>query len=292
MPIVRSVAGLRRHVDGWRGAGQRVALVPTMGALHGGHLALMALARRRADRVVASLFVNPRQFGPGDGLARYPRDEAGDARLLRRAGVDVLYAPGEEAVYPPGFATAVTVGGPGCGLEAEHRPGFFTGVATVVTKLLLQARPDVAVFGEKDYQQLAVARRLVADLDLAVAIAAAPTAREADGLAMASRNAWLDEEGRRRAPALYRTLRATAARLAAGAPVAVVLAEGRTMLRAAFDRVDYLEWRDAATLAAPPPPGREGRLLAAVRLGKVRLLDNVAASAPIGPDGGPGGGQP
>ncbi len=280
--IVRSAAELRRSVAAWRAAGERVALVPTMGALHGGHLSLMALARRRADRSVASLFVNPRQFGPGEDAARYPRDEAGDARLLREAGVDLLYAPGAGAIYPPGFATLVSVAGPARGLEADHRPGFFDGVATVVAKLLAQALPDEAIFGEKDYQQLLVVRRLALDLDLPTRIVAAPTAREADGLAMSSRNAWLDADGRRRAPALYRALETAAAALAAGAPPAATLAAGLAALRAAFDRVDYLEWRDAATLAPLAAAERPGRLLAAVRLGPVRLIDNLAV----------GGGRP
>lgn len=278
MRIARTAAELRRSVAAWRAAGERVALVPTMGALHGGHLSLMALARRRADRSVASLFVNPRQFGPGEDMARYPRDEAGDARLLREAGVDLLYAPGAEAIYPPGFATLVSVAGPACGLEACHRPRFFDGVATVVARLLLQALPDEAIFGEKDYQQLLVVRRLALDLDLPTRIAAAPTVREADGLAMSSRNAWLDADGRRRAPALYRALETAAAALAAGTAPADALAAGRAALRAAFDRVDYLEWRDAATLAPLAAAERPGRLLAAVRLGPVRLIDNVAVA--------------
>lgn len=276
MRTVRTAADLAPTLDAWRADGETIALAPTMGALHGGHLALVSLARRRADRVVASLFVNPRQFGPDEDFARYPRDEARDAALLREAGVDLLYVPDADAMFPEGFATTVSLSGPALGLEADHRPGFFDGVATVVAKLLARTGADEAVFGEKDYQQLVVVRRLVADLDLRARIVACPTARESDGLAMSSRNAYLDADRRARAPALYAALRATAAALLDGAPVGEALREGREALRRAFDRLDYLELRDAATLAPLDGTGRTGRLLAAARLGATRLIDNVA----------------
>ncbi len=276
MRTVRTVADLRRTLDAWRAEGDAIALAPTMGALHGGHLALVSLARGRADRVVASLFVNPRQFGPSEDFARYPRDEARDAALFRDAGADLLYAPDAEAMYPDGFATTVSLAGPALGLEADRRPGFFEGVATAVVKLLTRTGADEAVFGEKDYQQLVVVRRLVSDLDLKTRIVACPTVREADGLALSSRNAYLDAAERVRAPALHATLRATAAALRDGAPAGEALRGGRNVLEDAFDRLDYLELRDAATLAPMDGLDRTGRLLAAVRLGATRLIDNVA----------------
>lgn len=277
MEVVRTVAALRERVDGWRAAGARVALVPTMGALHAAHDALVAAARGLAGRTAATIFVNPRQFADGEDLASYPRDEAADLRRLEAAGADLAFAPAAEEMYPEGFATSVVPAGPAEGLCGAERPGHFTGVATVVLKLLLQARPDAALFGEKDYQQLVVVRRMARDLDLPVEIAAVPTVREPDGLACSSRNAYLDPAQRRAAPALHRALAGAAAAVEAGAaPRKAAAAARRAVLGAGFDRVDYVELRDAGTLApVPARAGRPARLLGAARLGRTRLIDNV-----------------
>jgi pantoate--beta-alanine ligase len=246
-----------------------------MGALHAGHLSLVTRGRSLADRVVATIFVNPTQFAVGEDLSNYPRREARDFDMLREAGVPLVFAPPVEEIYPTGFATTVTVARVSEGLCGAHRPSHFAGVATVVTKLLLQALPDVAIFGEKDYQQLQVIRRLARDLDIPVRIEGAPTVREPDGLALSSRNVYLDERERRIAPELYSILSETAARIDAR-DAAAALADGLAALkRAGFDPVEYLEWRDADTLAPDPAPGRPGRLLAAAWLGKTRLIDNV-----------------
>jgi pantoate--beta-alanine ligase len=275
--VARTVADLRAAIAGWRAAGDSVALVPTMGALHDGHLSLVARGHTSADRVIATIFVNPTQFAAGEDLASYPRREARDFALLGEAGVPLVFAPSVEEMYPEGFATTVTVAGVSEGLCGDHRPGHFAGVATIVAKLLLQALPDVAIFGEKDYQQLQVIRRLTRDLDIPVRIDGAPTIRESDGLAMSSRNAYLDADQRRAAPAIHRTLSTTATRIKAREPAPAVLADGIAALKAAgFGPIDYLEWRDAETLAANPSPGRPTRLLAAAWLGKTRLIDNVA----------------
>lgn len=275
---LRTVADLRRLVRAWRAEGLRIGLVPTMGALHAGHLSLVETAKGRADRVVASIFVNPTQFGAGEDLAAYPRDENGDVAKLAAAGCDAVYLPTPAAMYPDGFATTVTVARIAEGLCGTFRPTHFAGVATVVTKLLTQAQPDVAVFGEKDYQQLAVIRRLVRDLDLPVEVLGGATMREADGLAMSSRNAYLNTEERRIAPALYRELSRAAARLNGGEGTMTVLREGiQALQEAGFVEVQYLELRDAATLAPlQDMQAAEGRLLAAAMLGKTRLIDNVA----------------
>ena len=277
LPTVRTVADLRAQVRAWRQDGLRVGFVPTMGALHRGHLSLIETALGRADRVVASVFVNPSQFGPNEDFSAYPRQEGTDAGLLAGAGAHLLFAPTVAEMYPPGFATTVTVTGVSAGLCGEVRPGHFAGVATVVTKLLLQALPDVAVFGEKDYQQLQVIRRLVRDLDIPVAVIGAPTVREADGLALSSRNAYLSPEQRAIAPAMFRVLTALAERLRncdeAAAPL---LAAGCEDLRyAGFASVDYLELRDTETLAPLTHADRPARLLVAARLGKARLIDNI-----------------
>ncbi len=276
MRTVRTVSDLRQTLQAWRADGDSVALVPTMGALHDGHLALIRIAQSQARRTVVSLFVNPRQFGAGEDLARYPRDEARDATLMREAGANLLYAPEPEAMYPAGFATTVAMEGPAQGMEADTRPGFFAGVCTVVAKLLLQAGADCAVFGEKDYQQLIVVRRLVADLDIETRIVAAPTVRETDGLARSSRNAYLDPGERARAPRLHAVLQEAAAALAAGAPPASTLDDARRALGDHFDALHYLEWRDGETLERATLLDRPGRLLAAVQLGTTRLIDNVA----------------
>jgi pantoate--beta-alanine ligase len=278
LPVARNTADLRAAVGAWRVAGERVALVPTMGALHEGHLSLIRLARERADRVVASLFINPKQFSPSEDLDRYPRQESKDAELLAGAGCALLFAPDVEAMYPDGFATAIEVGGPSQGLETAFRPLMFGGVATVVGKLLIQAQADVAVFGEKDYQQLLVIRRLVRDLDLPVEIVAGATVREKDGLAMSSRNAYLAPEQRWIAGRLNGVLLKAARRAADGDAVAEIEKDAHDEIAGAgFDRVDYVAVRRAEDLGefigvvdAP------ARVLAAARIGATRLIDNVA----------------
>ena len=281
MQIIRSLAGLRDGVRNWRAGGESVALVPTMGALHAGHLALVAEARRRADRVVVSIFVNPAQFGAGEDLDAYPRREASDAALLKEGGADLLWAPDVATMYPAGFATNITVRG----VSAHHcgaaRPGHFDGVATVVTKLLNQVAPDIALFGEKDWQQLAVIRRLVADLDIPVAIAGVPTEREEDGLARSSRNAYLDAEQRVAARALPRALGEAAAAILRGDAVPAALATAGQRLRdAGFAAIDYVTLCDAETLVPIDAlAGRPARLLAAARLGSTRLIDNLDVTA-------------
>lgn len=276
MRIVRETAGLRSAVAAWRGAGERVALVPTMGALHAGHLALIETGRRHADRVVASIFVNPKQFGANEDLGRYPRQEAADAAMLADAGCDLLWAPSAELMYPAGFATTVAVSGVSDRWDGVARPDHFSGVATVVTKLLNQVAPDVALFGEKDWQQLQVIRRLVADLDLPVAIVGVATRRDADGLALSSRNAYLSPDERARAVALPRALTAAAQAIGGGEPATAALARAAAALAAAGFATDYLALVDAETLAPDPAPDRPRRLLAAARLGTTRLIDNVA----------------
>jgi len=277
LPTVRTVSDLRAVVGGWQRAGERVALVPTMGALHRGHLALVERGRALCPRVVASLFVNPTQFGPNEDFSRYPRDEAADAGLLAGAGCDLLYAPSVAEIYPPGFAVTVTPGPIAERQCGPFRPGHFAGVATVVSKLLLQSRADVALFGEKDFQQLQVIRRVARDLDIPVAIEGVPTVRDSDGLALSSRNVYLTAEQRALAPTLYRTLQEMARRLEAGEAVAAVSADGLAALRrAGFTEIDYLDIADAETLAPLTRLDRPGRVLSAVWLGKTRLIDNIA----------------
>ena len=275
--IVRTVADLRQQVAAWRAEGLTVALVPTMGALHEGHLSLMRQGAEMCDRVVATIFVNPTQFAPAEDLDSYPRREAQDAAALQAAGVPLLFAPDVQEMYPDGFSTTVTVAEVSEGLCGARRPGHFAGVATVVAKLLLQALPDVAIFGEKDYQQLQVIRRMARDLDIPVRIEGGPTVREADGLALSSRNAYLTAEERALAPALHRVLVEVAARIRHGAPPVQALADAMVVLESeGFGPVEYVELRDAETLAPDPAPGRPGRLLAAAWLGKTRLIDNIA----------------
>ena len=279
LKTVRTVAELRAQVAAWKASGDRVGFVPTMGALHDGHLSLVRLARTRAQRVVASVFVNPTQFGPNEDFDAYPRDEARDAELLAGAGCDLLFAPTVAEMYPEGFATTVTVAGVSEPLDGEARPGHFAGVATVVSKLLNQAQPDVAVFGEKDYQQLQVIRRLVRDMDMPVEIVGAPTARAENGLALSSRNAYLSEAERDVAGQLNVILKAAIAELNAGGRVDAAEARAVEALRAAgFGRIDYVEVRDAADLSrlGPGPVDRPARILAAALLGRTRLIDNMA----------------
>jgi pantoate--beta-alanine ligase len=273
MQVIRELAGLRRAVSHLRGEGRRLALVPTMGALHGGHLALVAAARRAAEAVAVSIFVNPLQFGASEDLARYPRDEAGDLAKLAAAGCDIVWMPEVATMYPPGSATAVEVAGPAEGFEGAARPGHFRGVATVCTKLFCQTGADIAVFGEKDWQQLQVVRRVVADLDLPVTILGHPTVREADGLACSSRNIRLTPEQRALAPMLPRAMRRALDRIAAGEPLGPVLTDAVAALAAAGFAPDYLALVEPETLR--PWRSGPGRLLAAARLGDVRLLDNM-----------------
>jgi pantoate--beta-alanine ligase len=278
LPIARTVNDLRWQVYGWRTEGLSVGLVPTMGALHEGHLSLVRLALENADRVLVSLFVNPTQFAPHEDFSTYPRDEKRDADMLRDAGCHLLYAPWPSEMYPPGFSTTVAVSGVSEPLEGERRPHFFGGVATVVAKLLLQTSPDVAVFGEKDYQQLQVIRRLARDLDLPAQILGAPTHRADDGLALSSRNAYLNPEQRRIAGKLNVILAQLARSFANGAPAgASEAAATAALLEAGFDSVDYITVRDAETLAPlAPDSNRPARVLAAAWVGKTRLIDNMA----------------
>jgi pantoate--beta-alanine ligase len=277
LETARTIADLRSHIARWRKADERVGLVPTMGALHRGHLALVEAAHGQCERLVASLFVNPKQFGPREDFAAYPRDEAADLAKFAEADVDLVFAPSVEEMYPPGFSSNIRVAGISDRLEGAHRPGHFDGVATVVAKLLLQCLPDAAFFGEKDYQQLMVVRRMARDLDIPVRIEGVPTVREPDGLALSSRNVYLSPEERRVAPRLYRVLNDTAAVLRerpdAAAPA---LAGGISALDGAGFVTDYLELRDAADLSPMITLDRPARLLAAARLGRTRLIDNIA----------------
>lgn len=272
----RDLAALRGCVAAWRAAGERIVLIPTMGALHDGHLALVAEARRIGRRTVASIFVNPTQFGPNEDFSRYPRDLEADLALLGQADADAAWTPEVDIMYPPGFATRIEVAGLSEGLCGPFRPGHFAGVATVVTKLLNQVRPDVALFGEKDFQQLRVIQQAVADLDLAVEIRGVPTLRETDGLAMSSRNRYLSPEERAIAPKLHAVLSEIAAASRNGTPVAGRIAAGRAALEVAGFRVQYLAVCDARTLAPVERVDGPARVLAAAFLGRTRLIDNLA----------------
>lgn len=273
--VVRSVAALRAATRPHRQAGRRIGLVPTMGALHQGHLELVKVARRHADFVVATIFVNPLQFNPSEDLSAYPRDEATDLNLLAATGADLVFAPNVAEMYPKNFSTGVKVSGLTQYLDGPARPGHFEGVATVVTKLFNQAQPDIACFGEKDFQQLQVIRRLTRDLDMAIEIVAVPTVRDEDGLAMSSRNRYLSEQERIAAAMLPAALKDAVAELQAGAAAAPILEKTRAALRAAgFNPIDYVELCDSETLQ-PLPAAREGaRLFAAAHLGRTRLIDN------------------
>jgi len=275
LPVVRAVTDLRAAVSAWRAAGLRTAFVPTMGALHEGHLSLVRLGREKADRVAASVFVNPTQFAPTEDLDRYPRQEERDAELLASAGCDLLFAPSAAEMYPADFATSVTVSGLTEDLEGRFRPQMFGGVATVVAKLLIGAGADVAVFGEKDYQQLLVIRRMAKDLNLPVEIVPGPTVREPDGLAMSSRNAYLGAAERAVAAQLNVILGEAAAKVRAGEAVEKAEAEATAaVLLAGFERVDYVAVRSAEDLG-PYRPGQPARALAAAWLGQTRLIDNL-----------------
>lgn len=279
--IVRIVSELRSIVAAWRREGLRIAVVPTMGALHEGHLSLVRAALAKADRVIVTLFVNPKQFNNADDLAAYPRTEHDDAAKLAAVGAHILYAPNAADIYPPGFGTTVSVGGVSEGLCGTFRPGHFDGVATVVTKLLLQSGADLAFFGEKDFQQLHVVRQLVRDLDIPISIIAGPTVREADGLAMSSRNARLSSAERHRAPRLAEILVQTARQLSLGESIQRALTAGReAILAAGFSKVEYLELRADSDLASIVRLDRPARLLVAAWLGETRLIDNLEVALP------------
>jgi len=265
-------------ISNWRKNGDQIALIPTMGALHEGHLAHLSHARARAERVVVSIFVNPAQFAPQEDFDRYPRNIESDARKLQSVGsADLIYAPSAAEIYPHGVESKLVVDGPASGLESDFRPHFFGGVATVVEKLFRQVMPDFATFGEKDYQQLLVVKRLVRELDMKVEILAVPVVREADGLALSSRNAYLSTEQRKIAPNLFRALQQIAARVRADHDIAQAEAEGNAaLLSAGFDRVDYCAVRDAESLRPIRELNAPSRILAAAWLGKTRLIDNLA----------------
>ena len=276
--VIRAIAPLRAWVSRVRAKGETVALVPTMGALHRGHLALVRLVRRRADRVVVSIFVNPTQFGPTEDFSSYPRTWDADTEALSQLSVDAIWAPNIATMYPDGFATRIVPGGPAvAGLEDKFRPHFFGGVCTVVAKLLLQVAPNFATFGEKDYQQLKVVTAMARDLDIPTKIIGLPTIREKDGLALSSRNAYLSADERTIAPTLYRVLQECAAQLKSGQSLAELLGEAEAEIEGAGFSVDYLEARHAATLAkvATMADGPV-RLLVAAKLGRTRLIDNIA----------------
>ncbi|MGN6123679.1 MAG: pantoate--beta-alanine ligase [Sphingomonas oligoaromativorans] len=277
MQIIRELEALRQAVAEYRGSGKRIALVPTMGALHAGHMALIEEGLRRADAVIASIFVNPRQFGPNEDLAAYPRRERTDAQMLEKHGCAILWAPAVETMYPEGFATTVSVSGVSEVLEGAARPGHFDGVSTVVLKLLNQVQPDIALFGEKDWQQLAVIRRMATDLDLPVEIHGVPIERDDQGLALSSRNAYLSEEELVAARTLPRALGEAAAAIGRGEPAEAALAAATARLaEAGFTDIDYVTLRDAATLQPIEALGEApARLLAAARMGPARLIDNL-----------------
>ncbi len=282
MQIIRDIAGLRESVDALLEGGGTIALVPTMGALHSGHMALVAEARARADHVVASIFVNPTQFGANEDLSTYPRREAGDAAMLEAEGCAILWAPDAATMYPNGLETPIKASALGDDLDGAARPGHFDGVVTVVARLFDQVRPDIALFGEKDYQQLCVIRRMVRDLTLPVEIIGVPTQRDADGLALSSRNAYLSEDERLAARALPRALGEAARAIGEGGGVAEALERARERLAAAgFDPIDYVALRDAETLEPMPALDRPARLLAAAQIGRTRLIDNLPVAPAI-----------
>jgi pantoate--beta-alanine ligase len=275
--IMRDLASLRARVAVWHAAGETMALVPTMGALHDGHMELAREGKRRADRVVLTIFVNPTQFAPNEDFSTYPRSLEADCERFDAVGGDLVYAPETSRMYPVGFATTVSVAGPATvGLEDRFRPTHFAGVATIVAKLLIQAQPDVALFGEKDFQQLCVIRQLAGDLDLPVAIVGVPVVRDRDGLALSSRNLYLDATERAVAPLLHATLVRCAAAVAATGAIEANLEAARTILSKAGFAIDYLEARHKETLLPLEDATKSGRILVAARLGRTRLIDNVA----------------
>ncbi|MCM8731477.1 pantoate--beta-alanine ligase [Hephaestia sp. GCM10023244] len=281
MLTIRDLPALRETLAAYVSAGERIALVPTMGALHAGHMALIEAAKPLANRIVVSIFVNPKQFGAGEDLDRYPRREGADVRMLKAAGVDLLWMPEAETMYPAGFASNISVSGVSEVLDGAARPGHFDGVATVVAKLFNQVRPQVALFGEKDFQQLAVVRRMASDLDMAVEIVGVPTQRDDDGLALSSRNVYLDDEDRVRAVALPRALGVAARAIGRGVdPVDALTAAREMMLAAGYEAIDYVTVVDAETLQPSADLTRPLRVLAAARIGGTRLIDNVPVEPP------------
>ena len=275
--IVRTVPALRRALDGLRARKATIALVPTMGALHDGHVSLVRLAKRRARKVIVSIFVNPTQFAPSEDFGSYPRTWKADVARLAAENVDLIWNPDVKTMYPDGFATRILTEGPAtAGLEDRFRPHFFGGVATVVGKLITQCRPDFAIFGEKDFQQLRVVTRMAGDLDLGVKVVGSRTVRERDGLAMSSRNVYLSPEERRAAPVLYRAMKQSAGRLRAGDDVEAAMAGGTDLIVGAGFTLDYFEVRHAETLA-PIASVKDGpmRILVAAKIGKTRLIDNI-----------------
>ncbi len=276
--IIESVAALRQATRQWRAAGESIALVPTMGALHAGHISLTQIVRAKARRVIVSIFVNPTQFAPTEDFSKYPRTFEADREKLAAAGVDAIYAPQPAEIYPPGFATTISLAGPAsAGLEDRFRPTHFAGVATVVAKLHIQAMPDIAIYGEKDFQQLAVIRQMTRDLDLPIEVLGGPTIREADGLALSSRNVYLDAAQRKIAPILNVTMRDAAQRIRGGSDVAAIMTNARATITAAGFSLDYLELRGAITLGAPDvASGKPLRMLVAAKIGMTRLIDNIA----------------
>jgi pantoate--beta-alanine ligase len=275
--VAPDLATLREAVAAWHAKGERVALVPTMGALHAGHMALAAEGLRRAERCVVSIFVNPTQFAPAEDFTTYPRTLEHDLDMIAEAGGDLVYAPHVSGIYPEGFATTISLSGPAtAGLEDRFRPTHFAGVATIVAKLLIQARPDVALFGEKDFQQLCVIKRLALDLDLPVEIVGVPIVRDADGLALSSRNVYLDAKERAIAPVLHQALRQAARAIRQGSAIETSLQAARRVIADAGFEIDYVEARDSASLAPLPAGAASGRILVAAKLGRTRLIDNVS----------------
>ena len=274
--LVRTIAALRRETARWRSAGLTYAVVPTMGAIHSGHTELVAQGLKRADRVISTIFVNPKQFAVHEDLSKYPRDEDGDVRKLGKAGTQLIYSPGPEDIYPPGFSTAVSLAGPAkAGLEDKFRPHFFDGVTTIVAKLFIQTGADFAMFGEKDYQQLMVVTRMAKDLDIAIEVIGIPTVREEDGLAKSSRNVYLSRIERQQAVAIHRNLQNAAERIRSGInPQSATRAVTRSLMALGF-KVDYVTARNAESLAIPKKTDEPMRLIAAAWLGKTRLIDNI-----------------
>jgi pantoate--beta-alanine ligase len=276
LEVVRTIAELRQHTSRWRIAGQTIGLIPTMGALHNGHLSLIKLAQGKCDRVIATIFVNPRQFLPNEDFDEYPRNEESDIQKLIGMGVDLLFAPKAPEMYQPDASTTVVISKLTDCLCATSRPGFFDGVGTVVTKLLIQALPDLAIFGEKDYQQLLVIKRLTRDLDIPAEIVGAPTIREADGLAVSSRNVFLSKANRETASKVFEILKKTATAIALGNDVSIACEEARSeLMLAGFSEIDYFEARHSETLELIQSFENSGRLFAAVWLGSTRLIDNL-----------------
>ena len=276
MEVVRTIAELRQHTSRWRIAGQKIGLIPTMGALHNGHLSLVKLAQEKCDRVIATIFVNPRQFLPNEDFEEYPRNEESDIEKLIAIGVDLLFAPKASEMYQPDASTTVVISKLTDCLCATSRPGFFDGVGTIVTKLLIQALPDIAIFGEKDYQQLLVIKRLTSDLDIPAEIIGAPTIREADGLAVSSRNVFLSQTNREIASNISKILKETATTIAQGNDVLVACVEARNeLILAGFSEIDYFEARHSETLELIQNFENNGRLFVAVWLGSTRLIDNL-----------------